>query len=232
MRLVDPGTLPEHLRAEGCLVNDCHVNLAQKIATTKNLHEPLRTGPCKSCHQAHGDSQRPPELNQPVPGLCFSCHKEFGTFIQSSRYLHTPIREGRCTQCHDLHGTDFVKLVSKLWPPSEDEYGYSRGRSLTEFCNNCHGQDLISKTESDVVTRFRNGTQNLHASHSYKKLRQSCKVCHDIHAANQPFHIRPKLPYGTGGWQLPISFTKTDTGGSCVVGCHKIKGYDRVHPTQ
>jgi len=31
---------------------------------------------------------------------------------------------------------------------------------------------------------------------------------------------------------LPIKFTKTETGGSCEVGCHKKKYYDRVEPAK
>ncbi|MDK2793350.1 MAG: hypothetical protein PWQ25_2213, partial [Deferribacteres bacterium] len=33
-------------------------------------------------------------------------------------------------------------------------------------------------------------------------------------------------------WELPINFTKTKTGGSCVVGCHKPKEYDRLNPVK
>ena len=31
-------------------------------------------------------------------------------------------------------------------------------------------------------------------------------------------------------WMLPIKYTQTKNGGSCVVGCHKPKGYDRINP--
>ena len=29
------------------------------------------------------------------------------------------------------------------------------------------------------------------------------------------------------GWDLPINFSKTETGGSCSPGCHIVKDYDR-----
>jgi hypothetical protein len=31
---------------------------------------------------------------------------------------------------------------------------------------------------------------------------------------------------------LPVNFTQTKNGGTCVVGCHKPKDYDRVNPVK
>jgi hypothetical protein len=31
-----------------------------------------------------------------------------------------------------------------------------------------------------------------------------------------------------GAWYLPLNFQKTENGGSCLPGCHKLKKYDRV----
>ena len=62
-----------------------------------------------------------------------------------------------------------------------------------------------------------------------KKKGRSCRTCHDTHASNQPKHIRAKVPFKKR-FTINIEFTKTATGGGCVVGCHKPKKYDRVHP--
>ncbi|PLX46332.1 MAG: cytochrome C, partial [Deltaproteobacteria bacterium] len=58
---------------------------------------------------------------------------------------------------------------------------------------------------------------------------RSCKACHEVHAGNQDKHIRKEVPFGAK-WKLPVNYTKTDTGGNCVVGCHKPKDYDRENP--
>ena len=57
----------------------------------------------------------------------------------------------------------------------------------------------------------------------------ACKACHEVHAGSQLKHIRNEVPFGDM-WSYPISFTKTDTGGGCVVGCHKPLDYDRDTP--
>jgi hypothetical protein len=31
-------------------------------------------------------------------------------------------------------------------------------------------------------------------------------------------------------WSYPINFTEAENGGTCVVGCHKPKDYDRLNP--
>lgn len=134
--------------------------------------------------------------------------------------------------CHDPHGANGVKLLTKYRPLSENEWVLYGGSSVTLFCMDCHGREFVLADETDRVTAFRNGTQNLHALHVSKKKGRSCKACHDTHAANQPFHIRPNVAFGTAGWKLPITFTRTPTGGACVVGCHKAESYDRVHPAQ
>ena len=86
---------------------------------------------------------------------------------------------------------------------------------------------LVDKTQD--LTDFRNGDLNLHFMHVNKDPRgRTCRACHETHASNLPKHIREKVPYGS--WVLPIQFTKTDTGGSCLPGCHIAKGYDRKTP--
>jgi hypothetical protein len=58
----------------------------------------------------------------------------------------------------------------------------------------------------------------------------TCRACHDAHASSQPAQIREKAP--SGKWEIPIKFTRSETGGSCLTGCHKEHTYDRVNPVQ
>ena len=58
----------------------------------------------------------------------------------------------------------------------------------------------------------------------------TCRACHIEHASNQPKQIREKVPFGN--WEIPIKFTKSNTGGSCLTGCHKEYTYDRVNPVK
>jgi len=33
-----------------------------------------------------------------------------------------------------------------------------------------------------------------------------------------------------GAWRIPIDYTATETGGTCMTGCHRPYRYDRVEP--
>jgi hypothetical protein len=59
---------------------------------------------------------------------------------------------------------------------------------------------------------------------------RTCRACHETHASNKAKHIRDSVPFGPGGWELPIGYEKTATGGSCAPGCHSAYTYDRVSP--
>jgi hypothetical protein len=41
--------------------------------------------------------------------------------------------------------------------------------------------------------------------------------------------IRKKIS-GYGKWKIPVAYKKSTDGGTCVVGCHKTKSYDRNQP--
>jgi hypothetical protein len=42
--------------------------------------------------------------------------------------------------------------------------------------------------------------------------------------------IRNLTPFG--GWQLPIKYAKTTSGGKCLESCHILKQYDRENPVK
>ncbi len=80
-----------------------------------------------------------------------------------------------------------------------------------------------------TLTDFRNGIQNLHFAHINRKKGRTCRACHEMHASDQEKHIRKEIPFSPF-WSYSIVFTKTPTGGKCVVGCHKPRVYDRENP--
>ena len=78
------------------------------------------------------------------------------------------------------------------------------------------------------MTGFRNGDANLHYLHVNREKGRSCRACHDEHASDQPKHIRESVPFGR--WVMRTQYTKTDTGGGCMTGCHTPYKYDRESP--
>ena len=196
---------------------NCHENKFQQ----KYMHGPVVEGKCFICHDPH-QSDNPYILKMGLPALCLSCHD---ASAMSGKSIHAPVRKGNCLACHDSHGSPYRKHLRKDFqenfylPFSPDNFA---------LCFDCHASEMILDRRTDSLTDFRDGDRNLHYLHVNKIDKgRSCKACHDAHAAEQAKLIKRKVP-GFGKWEIPIEFEKTSTGGTCIVGCHKPKSYDRI----
>lgn len=200
----------------------CHPGIEEKISKSRSVHRPIRTDKaCASCHLPHS-STGPKLMEKTGIEVCLGCHR---TIIETKRdkYLHGPINNRDCTSCHDSHGSLYRKLLVKDFPEgfyiSYDEKEY-------ELCFSCHNRDLLRYPDTSFATEFRDGNRNLHYLHVNKKDKgRSCKFCHTIHGGPLPKLIAEKVRFGN--WDLPIGFSKTETGGSCAPGCHRRYTYDR-----
>ena len=214
---------------------NCHTKKRDEIAKYKEQHKPVMDGAaCMNCHQPHA-SNYAPLLRADGANLCLGCHnKQLGQISNMKAWLdanpdkHGPVRSGDCTACHMPHGSDNYRILIDTFPQefyapySTDKYG---------LCFTCHNKDLAIDEFTTTLTGFRNGDKNLHFVHVNKNPKgRTCRACHEVHAGKQPKHIREKVPFGKLSY--PIRYTKTATGGSCVVGCHVERGYDRVNPVK
>ncbi|MGD9807941.1 MAG: cytochrome c3 family protein [Deferribacterales bacterium] len=200
----------------------CHVDI-QEIVNSEHQHAPVQDS-CINCHNPHG-SDYEMFLGNEISETCYECHDTIGERVKNMEYVHAPVAMDGCSACHSVHGSANPKILYDYFP--ENFYNdYQEG--LYALCFECHDEaKLTSKDE----TNFRNGDMNLHNRHvTMDKKGRSCKSCHEVHASSQPLHIRAEVPFGAGGWMLPIKYTQTENGGSCVVGCHKPKAYDREAP--
>lgn len=196
-----------------------------------NKHDPVAGGDCLDCHDVHNAAQRK-LLAKAVPALCEECHDRF----EGAGSVHSPVADGECTECHGAHDSDQEALLAA---------GYDRERYV-EFseeayalCFNCHDTASFAEPNGEGLTGFRDGARNLHYVHVYdrevdpdntlrrnKKRRMSCDGCHLVHASEQARLIRPKLTKGKMDVYV-IEYTPNETGGGCVVGCHKPREYNR-----
>jgi predicted CXXCH cytochrome family protein len=207
----------------------CHTKLNPKIAkaikSAKFQHKPVQDGKCLYCHTPHS-TNFPKQLKALPKDLCFSCHKKIAKKINGSLFKHGPVRKGDCTQCHLVHGSNNKNLLRNNFSSE-----LSGNFSLDNFrlCLNCHNKKVYTEKRSKD-TGFRNGSTNLHFLHVNRKDKSRyCKSCHNIHASNQERHIRESMVYKKR-FKISLKFTKTATGGGCVVGCHKPQKYDRKNP--
>ncbi|MDH5299293.1 MAG: hypothetical protein OEV91_09770 [Desulfobulbaceae bacterium] len=217
------------LHQEGTsLCESCHAKtnagVFKDIATAKVKHKPVAEGRCPDCHNVHSSNYRP-LLKNNMEALCLGCHVALGDVIQGSAHRHGPAKTGDCTSCHKVHGSDFAQLMIRYFPPNfyseyqPDQY---------DLCFGCHNKDIAKQKFTTTLTNFRDGQYNLHYFHVNMKKGRTCTACHDPHASNQSKHIRYEVPFGS--WSYPINFTKRPTGGTCIVGCHAPKTYDRKDP--
>jgi predicted CXXCH cytochrome family protein len=188
----------------------------------KYPHAPIADGRCTGCHDPHQSNVKF-MLKAEGQNLCMMCHDKK---LFSGKSVHPPVASGECSSCHSTHGTSFPHLLKKAFP--EDFYlPFDKGQYA--LCFECHSNALADDQLTGTQTNFRNGMSNLHYLHVNKADKgRSCKTCHDPHASSQPKLISSKVS-GFGRWRIPIRYTKTDVGGTCIVGCHKPKSYDRVN---
>ncbi|KAA0258916.1 cytochrome C [Deferribacter autotrophicus] len=223
-----------HLKAksEKDLCMKCHgknKKFADVLNNSKYKHKPVDEGACGDCHNPHA-SDFGKLLVSDAKNVCFECHNDIGERVKNSKFVHGPVETDGCTACHSVHGSNNA-FILKMAFPKKFYNQYRKG--LYDLCFNCHNEEILQYASTTKYTGFRNGDRNLHYLHvRIKGKGRSCKACHEVHASNQPKHVRKSVPFGSGGWELPITFTKTKTGGKCIVGCHKPKTYDRVRPVK
>ncbi len=217
----------------------CHASKQQEIAEATTKHKGLETSKkCLACHDPHVAGY-PKQLRAQPMDLCMTCHdREYNSptgrtanmkeLLAKNIDHHGPIKEKDCSSCHNTHGSKNFRMLREYFPPVFYS-GYNPDNY--KLCFMCHEQTLASEESTTTMTGFRNGRKNLHYVHVNKQTKgRTCRACHDAHATNNPRHIRDAVPFGA--WKLPVGFTKTETGGSCLPGCHKKVSYDRDKPVE
>ena len=216
----------------------CHQQVVAVAAGARVKHPPVTDERgCMNCHTAHGSALD--KLVSDVPAkLCANCHakemkRSTGAVIAAmpdvtaaggESHVHGALKDGRCAGCHGVHGTGSVDLLVKFY---STRFYQSFAPARYELCFSCHDPALAQQPATTTATGFRNGTRNLHFVHV--KLQgergENCRVCHETHAGGGARGVRHRVRFGT--WEMPIRFTKTDTGGACFPGCHRLYVYDR-----
>ena len=216
----------------------CHEEIQNKAENSKVKHSIVsKEDGCLQCHTPHASTVKFGLRDAPAT-ICLTCHDKpvgiskdevlpaFTKELEGKKFLHGPVADKDCSGCHVTHGSDYFRLLAKKYPSqfyapfAEENYA---------LCFGCHAKSLVLTAKTKDLTDFRNGNLNLHFLHVNKERRgRSCRSCHATHASNLPRHIRKSVPYGA--WELPVGFTKTETGGNCKAGCHLPKAYDRNKP--
>lgn len=222
------------------LCTTCHEDIARTMSTASNQHAAVTTQRmCLNCHSPHA-SDHAGLLKQDAMTLCFECHNQtislkdggklmnMKELIEKGKSLHGAIAQTRCIVCHEIHGGGHRRLLTNEYP--SDIYLPFKESSYA-LCFSCHDKQMVMLDKTTATTQFRNGDRNLHFVHvNDDKKGRSCRVCHDAHAANRDRHIRDEVPYGPGGWRLPIKFESLPDGGKCGAGCHAPFEYNRATP--
>jgi predicted CXXCH cytochrome family protein len=212
---------------ELCL-DGCHKEVKADMESSKFKHDPMTKGmACVECHRAH-NNKFGQLLRKPETELCFTCHEELQVQIAAAKFKHRPFSDNWCIACHRPHGSKYSRLLFADYPLTTLS-AYDPGKYA--LCFTCHREENVRERYVDNQTAFRNGRLNLHYLHVNREHGgHTCGACHDEHASSQPAHIRESAL--SGKWEIPIKFTQSKTGGSCLTGCHKEYAYDRLNPVQ
>lgn len=215
----------------------CHADKEQSIKEATVPHKGLDTDKkCLACHDPHVSNYVKQLIKEPAQ-LCLGCHdREYKnqngrvanmkSMLEENTDHHGPIKQNDCSSCHNSHGSKNFRMLREFFPQVFYE-GYNQDNY--KLCFMCHEKTIANDAKTMTLTNFRNGDQNLHFVHVNKEVKgRTCRACHDAHATNNPRHIRNAVPFAK--WQLPVGFTKTETGGRCLPGCHQLFRYDRNSP--
>jgi predicted CXXCH cytochrome family protein len=216
----------------------CHKEKKEWVSKASVQHGALMTGKaCLNCHEPHV-SNIEKRLSMAPMDLCLSCHDKevealdkkllanMKKLLADNKDLHGPIKQKDCSGCHNPHGSSNFRILREPYPAT---FYMSFRIDAYNLCFSCHERALVQNPETTKLTDFRNGEVNLHFKHvNNPEKGRTCRACHETHASNYPKHIRATVTFGT--WELPVNYQKTETGGSCLPGCHKLKKYDRVNP--
>jgi predicted CXXCH cytochrome family protein len=215
---------------------DCHKDIKAAVETAKVKHGALTVRrKCANCHNPHGANIV--KLLAAMPfDQCVSCHSvddmkdwngvtltNYKKQLEENLVWHKPVAAKDCSACHRTHGGDNFRLLVAPYP--EQFYAPYEPQTYA-LCYGCHNDKVVNAEETKTLTRFRDGSKNLHFVHVNKADRgRTCRACHEIHAAKQERRIRDGVPFGKEGWVLKCNFTRTPTGGMCTKTCHESRTY-------
>jgi predicted CXXCH cytochrome family protein len=218
---------------ELCL--SCHKNLKESVAAASVVHGAMTLEKsCLACHVAHF-SRLSKLQKDPQPLQCLNCHDHtlitasgrtltnMAALLKDNPEHHGPIRLGACSACHQPHAASQANLLSASYPP---EFYAPFLAANYRLCFTCHTQELVLVPDASAPTGFKDGARNLHWLHVNQEKGRTCRACHEVHASRQPFHIRESVPFGPNGWEMTITYRRTENGGTCEAGCHGAKSYD------
>ncbi len=214
---------------------DCHDELGAKYKRSRNRHEAMYSGrKCANCHFSHFSEHGALLVNK-AGRLCLDCHgddqaarssgtRNIGEEIAGKKIVHGPVADGQCVDCHDPHGNDYAALLSAPYPGT---FYAAFNDNTYDFCFQCHERDMLAPGAGGGQTAFRNGGENLHRVHVARERKgRTCRACHATHASDGAKLINPDgIPFGD--WRVPVRFEATESGGTCMPGCHRRMAYDR-----
>ncbi|MFT5698936.1 MAG: putative CXXCH cytochrome family protein [Desulforhopalus sp.] len=204
-------------------------------------------------HDAHGSAYKQHLLAKPMD-LCLKCHSQeviddkgkslanIDELLVSNKMHHGPIKDKNCSGCHSPHGSNYYRMLLAEYP--KEFYTTRFNKDDYNLCFLCHDSRLLDEKETTKLTKFRDGSKNLHYLHVNRSEKgRTCRACHEVHASNNYNHIREAVPFGKINWMLHLMFEPlyvnkktglvcdelnsdgTQNGGSCIA-CHNRKFYD------
>ncbi len=187
---------------------------------------------CRRCHLVHS-APHPQLLSSVAADQCLECHAQpltapdgstvlgFEQDLLELPVLHLPFEQGDCGACHDPHASPAADLLRGSYPTGIyapfDEASYS-------LCFLCHDPTAFTTAETTTLTRFRDGSRNLHELHVNKADKgRTCRACHLSHGSHLPGLIAESVSFGLS--EVRLNYEALPTGGSCAPGCHQAVTY-------
>ncbi len=232
----------------------CHPDQTRRVASGKhNLEQtapnlrngegktPRESGPCGTCHKAHGWAQSGTGEQNTPSRLCLSCHREGGALPKFSvgEFTHPVDVEWKtqdtgaglkpmvinqkrwvvCSTCHDPHGNTAPTEPSEPEQANASTAKMLRGDPMT-ICRECHLDHFRMKgTKHDLTAP----AERMKIEDQFGKMEDTrpCLPCHRVHNAAAP-----------GLWFVPLPEARSDfdrevSSRKCLT-CHGHESFRRI----
>jgi predicted CXXCH cytochrome family protein len=232
----------------------CHPDQGERVAAGKHSLEktapdlknsegetPGDSGPCRTCHKAHGWAHAGATEQDTPSTLCLVCHREGGTVEKLSvgRISHpvdvevkglgkeaalVPLEaNGKkllvCSTCHDPHG-DLPAIEAPL--PKQGEAGGGKMLRVEKMtlCRECHlDQFTLDGTKHDLKEPAER--MKLEAHFGTAPTEQECFPCHRVHNAEGPGLWFVSLP------EPRSAFNQEESSRKCLT-CHGQEAFGKI----
>jgi predicted CXXCH cytochrome family protein len=211
-----------HQKEKALLGSSHDLRVSSPEAANAHGENASASGPCGTCHRAHGWARTASKTDRPQDSQCLDCHgpdgpasharpyvaaHPVGVAMPKGRSIPLPLDEATralgCLTCHDPHAPGPAPTATENSTGHLSEqagatsYSFLR-REGSQLCTLCHDQMTNTQRSHDPA----NFPPKLQEMWGVSPAAGSCRVCHTAHNTQGP-HLQARPPGNFANGAIP-----------------------------